>query len=65
MIDQMLERYNLLLTVEVRAFWVIVGLYAIALLLHLAHALAAADLVDDEAAILGPAEGAQGTNKWR
>ena len=40
MIDQMLERYDLLLTIEVRAFWLIAGLYAISLLLHIAHALA-------------------------
>jgi len=40
MIDQMLERYNFLLTIEVRAFWVVVGLYAICLLLHVTHALA-------------------------
>ena len=36
----MLERYNLLLTLDVRAYWVLVGLYATSLLLHFAHALA-------------------------
>lgn len=40
MIEEILDRFDLMLAAEMRAFWAIVGLYALCLVLHLAHILA-------------------------